>query len=188
MTVYKMGGNVKRMMNNSHKAVPPMKHLLMEVLEILWSCYLWQMLPYELESDDPIKNLRASKFNELLISDIILRLCKFRDDDSRSLSFEQVVKNLRKRSVTKNRVEDIEPLIKEYKTITQNIENHRNTYIAHLAKRDRTHLKPPSEIYEAIRLAVNITDKLSGDQNAYSIEGTDLRKAVLQDLPCIKEN
>jgi len=182
MTVYKMGRNVKRMIEDSHKAVPPVKHLLIEVLEILWSYYLWQTLPSELDSHDPLENLRALKFNELLIGDIILRLCKFRDNDSRSLSFEQVVKDLRKRSATKDRVEDIEPLIKKYKTTTQNIENHRNTYIAHLTKRDRIHLKPPGEIYEAIRLAVQITDKLSGDQNAYSIEGTGLRKAVLEDL------
>ncbi len=178
ITIYKMGENVRRMIEDSHKAIPPVKHLIMEVLEILWSYYLWQTLSSKVDSDDPIENLRALKFNELLLADIILRLCKFKDGDSRSLSFEQVVKNLKKHSATKERVEGIEPLIKKYKTTTLNIENHRNTYIAHHAKRDRTHLKPPSEIYYAIQLAVQITDKLSGDQNAYNIMGTDLRKAI----------
>lgn len=183
MVVYKMGKEVKQKLKDSHKAVSPVQRLSLEVLEGLWSYYLLQTLPSELDSDDTLKNLRTLKFIDLLIGDIILRLCKFRDGDSRSLSFEQVVKNLRKRSATKGRVEDLESLIKTYKATTQNIENYRNAYIAHLSKCDRTHLKPTSEIYEAIQLAVRITDELSGKQNSYSIEGIDLRKAALKDCP-----
>ncbi|MCB9106563.1 MAG: hypothetical protein H6633_20305 [Anaerolineales bacterium] len=183
MTVYKLDKKVKRELKDSHKAILPIQYLSVEILDILWSYYLLQTLPYELDSDDRLENLRTLKFIELLIGDIILRLCKFRDNDSRSLSFEQAIKDLRKRSATKGRVEGLEPVIKKYKVTTQNIENHRNSYIAHLSKRDRTHLKPTSEIYEAIQLAVQIVDTLSGEQNSYSIEGIDLRKTVLQDRP-----
>ena len=134
-----------------------------------------------MNSDNALESFRTLKFSQLLCDDIILRLCKFSDGDSRSLSFEQAAKELRKRPATRDRVEDIEPLIKEYKTTTQSIRNHRNTRIAHLAKSDRTHLKPPTEIREAIQLALQIIDQLSGDQNEYRIEGIELRDAMLSD-------
>lgn len=174
-----MSKKVKREIENRHKTIPPVQHLCMEVLEILWSYYLLQTLPSELDSDDPLKYLQMMKFVGLLTNDVILRLCKFRDDDSRSLSFKQVFKDLRKRSATSARAENLESMIKRYKSVTQNIENHRNTYIAHLSKRDRTHLKPPIEIIEAIHLSIEITDALSDSQNSYIIEGIDLRKTIL---------
>ena len=167
MTVYKMDKKAKQVIEKSHNAISPVQHLSLEMLEILWSYYLLQALPSTLDSDDPLENLRTLKFIVLLQGDIILRLCKFRDNDSRSLSFEQVVKDLRTRPATKDRVDGLEPLIKKYRAITQNIENHRDTYIAHCSKRDRTHLKPQIEIYEVIRLAVQITDLLS--EKGYSV-------------------
>ena len=147
-----------------------------EMLEILYSYYLLKSLSYELESDDALDNMRRMKMVQLLTNDIILRLCKFRDHDSRSLSFEQVYKTLRKREAKKNRVDGLETIISEYRSRTNNLENHRNAYIAHLAKRDRNHLKAPVDLVAIIGRALTIIDQLCGGKNSYKILNLDLRQ------------
>ena len=165
-------------MIKSRTSIPPEQGLGIEMLEILHSYYLLQTLSDPAESDNALENMKRMKFIQLLADDIILRLCKFRDDNSMSLSFVQVVKALRKRVAKRGRVDGIETQIKEYKRLTHNLENHRNAYIAHLSKRDRNHLRPTLEIVKAILLALDITDKLSGDENSYRLFDIDLRRAV----------
>src|SRR5205814_9173040 len=103
--------------------------------------------------DTTYENMRELKFVQLLINDLILGLCKLRDDNSNSFCFPQVLKMLRKRAASKDLVVNLEPEIKRYNLITHNLEIHRNTYIAHLAKRGTSHLKPPSGILEGIYLS-----------------------------------
>jgi hypothetical protein len=147
-----------------------------EMLEILYSYYLLKSLSQEPESNDPLSNMRRMKITQLLTNDIILRLCKFRDNDSRSLSFDQVNKALRKREAKRNRVAGLEDMIKEYRSLTLNLENHRNAYIAHLSKRDSDHLKPMVELANAIGLALKITDRLCGVKNSFKVLDLDLRQ------------
>ena len=152
-----------------------------EMLDLLYSYYLLKSLSAEPESHDALGNMRRIKMAQLLTNDIILRLCKFRDDDSRSLSFDQVYKALRKREAKKERVDGLEPIIKKYRSLTRNLENHRDAYIAHLSKRDRSHLRPPVELADAIGLALTITDKLGGGKNSYKVLGLDLRQDQFDD-------
>lgn len=143
-----------------------------EIIEILWSYYL---LKRELPVfDNAISNLRSMKIIQLLTNDIILRLCKFRETDSRSLSFDQLLKQ-EKKSGDENLYETLNSKIKQYRTITQNIENHRNSYVAHRLKRGNEHLRPPTELKEAIKLAVELIDLFSRETNQYMVEGIDLR-------------
>jgi hypothetical protein len=151
------------------------------MLETLYSYYLLRAVSSEIESSDALTNMRTIKFVQLLTNDIILRLCKFRDDNSMSLSFDQVNKVLRKRAAKKERLDSIESKIKEYRRLTHNMENHRNAYIAHLSKRDRNHLKTPLEMFEAIKLALQITDQLCGGENSYRVLNVDLRGMMFGD-------
>lgn len=150
----------------------------LEMLETLYSYYLLRAVPSETESSDALTNMRMMKFAQLLTNEIILRLCKFRDDNSMSISFDQVNKVLRKRAAKKERLDGIENKIKEYKRLTHNMENHRNAYIAHLSKRDRNHLKPPFEMFDAINLALQITDQLCGEKVSYPVLNVDLRGPI----------
>jgi hypothetical protein len=80
----------------------------LEMLETLYSYYLLRAVSSEIESRDALTNMSRMKFVQLLTNDIILRLCKFRDDNSMSLSFDQVNKALRKRAAKKERLDGIE--------------------------------------------------------------------------------
>ena len=73
-------------------------YLASEVLEILWDFYLLKR-PMG-ESDNAVENMTQLRFKELLIGSLILRLCKLRDDDTRSLSLDQTIKALRKRAAS----------------------------------------------------------------------------------------
>lgn len=150
-----------------------------ELLELLCTCYFRRMHPLP-DYDDPVKNMECLKIHDLFMNDIILRLCKFRDTDSRSISFEQVLKQHRKRLDT-NTYEEIKQLILKYRALTKNIEAHRDTRIAHLAKRDTTHLKPPFEMEEAVRMAIDIGDRFAGNREEYKLLDIDLCRAVLSD-------
>ncbi len=99
----------------------------------------------------------------VLLQDVILRLCKFDDDDPRSWSFDQVAKKLRKRKDTEKRVEGVEDLLKVYrKEIAHLTEQHRNNYIAHLTKTPPGKDKQPKPISAAVSRALQIIDKFSG--------------------------
>lgn len=143
-----------------------------EILELLWSYYL---LKQELEvSNNPLSNLRSMKIVQLLHNDIILRLCKFRDEDSRSLSFHQLLK-LKRESIDDSKLNVLTDKVKKYRNLTKNIENHRDCYVAHLSKRGNEHLKPVAELQEVIRMALELTDDFWGEENQLKIEGVDLR-------------
>jgi len=145
-----------------------------EILELLWSYYLLRQEPEV--SDDPVSNLRSMKIIQLLHNDIILRLCKFRDKDPRSLSFDQLLKQEKKSNDNSNsKLKTLTDRVKKYRDLTKNIENHRESYVAHLSKRGNEHLKPLAELQEAIKLALELTDDFWGEENQYKIEGVDLR-------------
>jgi hypothetical protein len=175
---YRISKNLKKHLKDSHDSIPVEKRLTLEMLEILSSFYFLQRNGLAGNSDDALDNMARIKFIQLLTNDIILRLCKFRDESSMSLSFIQVLKALRKRATTKSRVENIEADIKKYNSLTSNLESHRNAYIAHLSKRDRTHLRPPVELFDCIALAIEVTDKLCGCKNSYELLDIDLRRAL----------
>ncbi len=168
---------LKRDMKTRHKTVPVEQRLGLEMLAILWSYYLLRKLPLKIQSDDALENLEKLKFTELLISDLILRLCKLREDNTNSISFVQVLKALRKRVATKDRVVSMETEIKRFTTLTRTLMERRNSYIAHLAKQGHSHLKPMNEMSEVIGLALKITDTLCGENNSYKILNIDLRHA-----------
>lgn len=170
---------LKRKLAADHISVSWESHLCCEILEILLAYYfLKQQSP---NYDDSLSNLGVLKFMQLLHNDIILRLCKFRDKDSRSISFEQVKKKLEKKTENKNRYPHLDKMIKKYRELTINLENHRNSYIAHLSKSDKVHLKPTTEILTAIKMAVKIADDLVGAKNNFRVENIDLRVEILGD-------
>lgn len=175
---YRISNKLKKELKATHESISPQHHLVLEMGEILWSFYLLKRT--RVDSDDALENMRSVWFGSLLSNDIILRLCKFRDNDSRSLSFEQVWKILRKRASTKERAASLESKIKDFKVQTQNLENHRDAYIAHLSKRDHTHLKPTTEILDTILLALQIIDGLCGEETSYKVLDVDVRKDAVR--------
>lgn len=144
-----------------------------ELSEILWDYYLLRQPMAEF--DTVIENMTQLRFRQLLIASLILRLCKLRDTDTRSLSFDQTIKSLRKRPASASRVVGLEPQIKRYRTLTENLEKHRYTHVAHLAKSGRGCLKPTVEIEDAVRLAVRIVDTMNGNPVSHRAFGVDLR-------------
>lgn len=147
--------------------------LAVELSEILWD--FWLLKQPMAEFDNVLENMRQQRFMQLLIESLILRLCKFRDTDTRSLSFDQAIKSLRKRAAGAGRVEGLATQVEQYRKITQNLEKHRDNRIAHLAKSGRDRLKPAVEIGDAVRMAVKIVDAISGDRVVYRAFGVNLR-------------
>ena len=114
----------------------------------------------------------------VLLQDVILRLCKFDDDDTRSWSFDQVAKKLRKRKETEKRVAGFDDLLKAFrKAIAHLTQQHRDSYIAHLAKTPPGKDKQPMPITVAVNQALQIIDKLSGKRVEFIEQDgkTDLR-------------
>jgi len=146
------------------------------MLGVLWALYLTRTI--RLGGGVALENLRELKFLDLLNRDIILRLCKLRDDDSRNLSFQQVWKSERKRSTRLAALDGVEVQIRRFGKLTQNLERHRSNYVAHLAKHAPDDLSPAFEITEATLLALTIVDRLLGERCEYTIEGIDLREAA----------
>lgn len=148
----------------------------MEILEILSSLYfLKRELP---ESEQALENFRTLRFIRLLHDDIVLRLSKLAEDDARSWSFSQAFKTLRKRSSHSFVDANVDRQIGEFRGLIRPIRDHRDSYIAHHSKRDRTYLKP-LELLPAIRLAVEITNALAGEPVSYRLGEIDLRADAL---------
>jgi hypothetical protein len=163
-------------MKDAHDRVRADQHLSLEVSEILCSFYfLKREFP---ESDVVLENLRTLHFVGLLHADIVLRLCKLDEDDARSWSFRQVFKKLSKRSAHSFADADIDRQIRQFHELVRPIRDHRDSYIAHHSKRDKTYLKPP-ELLPAIRMAIEIIDALAEEPVSYRFEEIDLRKDAI---------
>lgn len=164
-------------MKQAHADVTPEQEISFEIMDILLSFYFFKReIP---ESEEWLANYRTLHFIKLLHNDIILRLCKLADEDSRSWSFDQARRKLRKRCNHKFQDSKYESQIKDFRKLVRPIREHRDTYIAHHSKRDRTHLKPP-ELLPAIRLAVEISDSLAAENVGYRISNIDLRADILK--------
>jgi hypothetical protein len=177
-TDYKIGKGTKRLIQEANAHVKPESHLALEVLELLTSLYFLRQ-PFR-ESNDLIENLRILHLMRLLQDDIALRLCKFTDDDTRSWSFEQAHKKIRKRHGNEDTTKQYLALRDQYRDAMRPIEEHRNSYIAHRSKRDRSHLKL-LDFREATRLAVEIVDVFAGQRCSYLLNNIDLRREILAD-------
>lgn len=176
---FKIGKNVKKQIKDAHASVTPEQEISFEIMEILESFYFFKReFP---ESEEWLENLRTLRFISLLHNDIIMRLCKLVDDDSRSWSFDQTRRKLRKRSNHLFDDSELESRIKDFRSLVRPLREHRDAYIAHHAKRARTHLRP-LDLLPVIRLAVEISDKLSAEKNGYRISDIDLRADVLNEI------
>lgn len=110
--------------------------------------------------------------DHLLWQDIVLRLTKLDDDDSRSWSFMAVYQKEKKRAETKDQVRQMKVLLKEYGEVISHAKlQHRNTYIAHLAKTYPEKAEKPTDVRKAIAKAVEIVDVLAGRRVEYSSAG-----------------
>jgi len=172
----KMGKEVKRHIKEASVQISYKEHFGLEINDLLTSFYYLKHQKPELS--DSSSNMETTWFIHLLYNDIIIRLCKFRDKDNRSWSFNQAHKKLRKRSTSNISANDLADKIQSYRKATVNIDNHRNIYIAHRSKRDREHLKPP-DLLSLIRMAVGIVDDLSEPRPSYRLLDIDLRVEVL---------
>ena len=176
MVHFQIGKNVRRYIKENHAQVSPDQEISLEILEILQSFYfLKRERP---DSDDVLENLRTLRCIRLLHDDVVLRLSKLAEDDPRSWSFIQAFKKLRKRSAHTFVDATIDRQIKKFRDLIRPIRDHRDSYIAHHSKRDRTHLKPP-QLLTAIRLAVEFTDALAELEVSYWLDDIDLRKDIL---------
>ena len=175
---YKIGKKAKKRIEDAHALVKPASHLALEVLELLTSLYFLRQ-PLQ-ESGDLIENLRSVHLGRLLQDDVVLRLCKFAHDDTRSWSFDQAHKRIRKHHGTEATTTRFLALQERYREMLRPVEAHRNAYVAHRAKRDRLHLKP-IDFLDATRLAVEIVDVLAGEQCSYMLGNIDLRHELLGD-------
>jgi hypothetical protein len=150
--------------------------LAVEVLDILWSAYL--LRHHCTGSDDPIEAMRSLKILRLLSDDLVLRLCKLRDRDKRSLNFQNVLGRASRR-LGPQQVQVIRDRISAYVRAVGNLNELRNKHIAHREPGYAWFLKPPTDMRRAIQLVVEITDDLSGERWEYHVAGLDLRAEVL---------
>ena len=81
----------------------------------------------------------------------------------------------RKRTATAGQVVGIAARIKKFTGLTENLEKHRDSYIAHPAKSGRSRLKPATEISAAVREAVGIVDNLPEEKVSVIAFGVDFR-------------
>jgi acetolactate synthase-1/2/3 large subunit len=68
--------------------------------------------------------------------------------------------------------------IRDFGDLVRPLREHRDTYIAHNAKREHGFLKPP-DLLPAIKLAIAIADALSGGKVQYHLQDIDLRADAL---------
>lgn len=161
--------------------IPAVQRLGTEILEILYSAYLLRHQAFN--SGNTLSNMRETKVTSLLVNDVIVRLGKFRDDDNRDWSFRQAAKALKKKSSMASRAALAEPLIEKFIEKSKRLEDYRNLVVAHLPKRGTGHLKPLTDLFDLVLLAVQVVDALSGEINVYRIEHIDLRREVCNNAP-----
>lgn len=174
---YIISKKLRRDQKKLNNSIPPESHLSSEILCLLRSYYYnLNTLP---DTNDIYQNMKTMWFIRLLQNDMVLSLWKFIDKDSRSLSFEHARKRGSKRSKRIISDEEISKKIKVYrKLVKDTITPKRTSYVAHLEKRDRSHLKP-THFKPIIRLAVEIVDDLNGKEVGYKLESIDLRESLL---------
>jgi hypothetical protein len=149
----------------------------LEVLDILWSTYL--LRHHVTGSEDPVEAMRSLKILELLTNDIVVRLCKLRDPDAKSMGFPEALKALGTKPTRHQEAARLAERLAEYVRLTSNLNELRNARVAHLAKRGTVRVEPLVEMYDAVKLAVEITDGLLGERCVYQIANLDLRAEVL---------
>ena len=171
-----IGKNVRRLTKDANARIKPHGHVSVEILEILTSFYVLKRI--RPESSDAHENLRTMHLVRLLRDDVILRLCKLDDNDTRSWSFEQALKKLRKRSSSGFDEPAVQQQIKEFRNLIKPLREHRDARIAHRTKRDLTFLTPP-RLLPAIKLAIEIADALAGCATRYTFLDLDLRADAL---------
>jgi hypothetical protein len=146
--------------------------LAIEMLEVLWSYYL--LSTNQLGSQDPVEGMRRIKIMVLLSDDLLLRLARLGESKRDTWNLTQVIKelpNLARRSALQRGVS-------EYQRLTGQITSHRNRRIAHISKASPASLQPPTEMLQAISLAVDLVDENTGVRNTYEVAGLDLRQAA----------
>ena len=156
--------------------IRPVDRLSIELLEILLSVHL--LKHPAADGNDYFSQTRNLKVVALLVNDIIVRLGKFREDDNRNWSFREVSKALEKRASTASRAVAAGPAIKEFLQNSKRLEDYRNFTVAHLPKRGAAHLKPLTELYQLVTLAVKVVDILAGEKNQYKVGEVNLREVA----------
>ena len=156
-------------MNAERAGVP---ELGLEVLDILWSCYV--LKHYSLEPQDELDAMRRLKILQVLTNDVLLRLAKLGEANRGSWNFAQVAKRTKRGDTPR-----VAQQIKQYRDLIQSIAQLRNSRIAHRAQEFQAGSPPPLEMWSAVGVAVSLLDELSGERVAYHIGGIDLRNAVL---------
>jgi hypothetical protein len=153
------------------------RDLAIQVLEILWTAYL--MRHHTMGAEDPIEAMRRLKVAELLFNDLVLGLCKLRDPDTRSASLHRALRVVRQRGLEPERAVAIKKRIAEYGRSVRNLVDLRNKLIAHRQVGTWWKLEMGTDIGQAIRLAVEITDDMLGEAVSYTVIGLDLRAEVI---------
>ena len=156
--------------------IRPVDRLGIELLEILLSVHLLKQTAAD--GDDFFSQARNLKVVTLLVNDIIVRLGKFREDDNRNWSFREVSKALAKSTVTDSRAVAVGPAIKEFLQNSKWLKDYRNLAVAHLPKRGAANLKPLTELYQLVTLAVKVVDILAGEKNQYKVGEVNLREVA----------
>jgi hypothetical protein len=144
----------------------------LEVLDILWSCYV--LKHHSLEPQDELDAMRRLKILQVLTNDVLLRLAKLGEANRGSWNFAQVAKRTKRGDTPR-----VAQQIKHYRDLIQSIAQLRNSRIAHRAQEFQAGSPPPLEMWSAVGVAVSLLDELSGERVAYHIGGIDLRNAVL---------
>jgi hypothetical protein len=132
------------------------------------------------DSDDFMGNLKSLHVALLMHDDVILRLCKLADEDTRSWSFDQAIKAVRNKTTADD--PELNRMVRAFKAAVRPIKLHRDQRIAHRAKRDRTNLTV-SDFAEPIQLALQILDRLSNSTVEYKIQDFDLRGPAMAARP-----
>ena len=161
---------------STSREIDSVQRLGTELLEVLLAVHL--LRNPAADGEDYLSNVRNTKMIALLVNDIVVRLGKFREEDNRNWSFREAAKALRKKTSSAGRAAAAEQPIQEFVQGSKKLEDYRNVAIAHLAKRGASHLKPLTELYQLVALAVNVVDILSGEKNEYRVGEVDLRSGI----------
>src|SRR6266850_1480306 len=149
---------LRRKIEQTHDSVSLTLRLQLEIQHLLAARLLHFRYPRP-ESDDPVKNLMNIQVHGLIIDDVILRLVKLCDKRSDTLTFKKVLK-AQKNRLGPTAVAALLGRINEYGAFVSNLKSHRDGRIAHTQIGANTNLPPTTEIREAVKMAVEISDSI----------------------------
>ncbi len=157
-------------------------------LLIVYFTYVETLNNFEPNSGTRFDFHRWWVYLRVLENDLIMRLCRFDDDDRTNHSLREALRSIRN-TISIQELTAIEKRIKEYRQLINPLKTKsRNYFLAHMSKNANAIHDPRGGLEKPVEEIVNIIDMITGDSVRYILSvGTqenqiDLRKKLSKKL------